>query len=210
MPHTVAQLEKFGIPLRGRPFHGITYLDETHGSMPGSGPASECVRRTALHAALLEAARPPEFAWCATTSGPLPRTARRFAVGNSARYPPPRTACTRRSVARSASPGPVGGSTVGIAGTMRRRRGATGWGALAPGAEAYVTPVADDCVGVAILTSTQGGFDRHLTEFLLPQPISPGSHMGPTGRRVRCGSPSAAVPPTACCWSGTPPVTSTP
>jgi flavin-dependent dehydrogenase len=32
-------------------------------------------------------------------------------------------------------------------------------------AEAYVTPVADDCVGVAILTSHKGGFDAHLGSF---------------------------------------------
>ncbi|MDP9166448.1 MAG: monooxygenase, partial [Actinomycetota bacterium] len=35
----------------------------------------------------------------------------------------------------------------------------------APGAEAYVTPVADDCVGIAILSSSRGGFDRHFEEF---------------------------------------------
>ena len=35
----------------------------------------------------------------------------------------------------------------------------------APGAEAYVTPVADDCVGIAILTSRRGGFDSHLAKF---------------------------------------------
>jgi flavin-dependent dehydrogenase len=35
----------------------------------------------------------------------------------------------------------------------------------APGAEAYVTPIADDCVGVAILKSRRGGFDGHLGEF---------------------------------------------
>ena len=33
------------------------------------------------------------------------------------------------------------------------------------GAEAYVTPVADDCVGVAILSSSRGGFDRHFEAF---------------------------------------------
>ena len=35
----------------------------------------------------------------------------------------------------------------------------------APGAEAYVTPIADDCVGVAVLKSRRGGFDSHLAEF---------------------------------------------
>ena len=32
-------------------------------------------------------------------------------------------------------------------------------------AEAYVTPVADDCVGIAILSSHKGGFDTHLGSF---------------------------------------------
>ena len=31
--------------------------------------------------------------------------------------------------------------------------------------EAYVTPVAEDCVGVAVLTSRQGRFGDHLTAF---------------------------------------------
>ena len=41
----------------------------------------------------------------------------------------------------------------------------------ASGAEAYVTPVADDCVGIAILSSGRGGFDCHFDEFPeLPRP----------------------------------------
>jgi flavin-dependent dehydrogenase len=32
-------------------------------------------------------------------------------------------------------------------------------------AEAYVTPVADDCVGIAILSAGRGGFDRHFESF---------------------------------------------
>ncbi|MEU6807367.1 NAD(P)/FAD-dependent oxidoreductase [Streptomyces neyagawaensis] len=35
----------------------------------------------------------------------------------------------------------------------------------APRAEAYVTPVADDLVGVAVLTATRGSFDDHLAAF---------------------------------------------
>src|SRR6476661_8447523 len=31
--------------------------------------------------------------------------------------------------------------------------------------EAYVTPVDDDCVGIAILSSKRGGFDAHFDEF---------------------------------------------
>jgi hypothetical protein len=33
------------------------------------------------------------------------------------------------------------------------------------GGEAYVTPVDDDCVGIAILSSQHGGFDAHFHEF---------------------------------------------
>ena len=32
-------------------------------------------------------------------------------------------------------------------------------------AEAYVTPVSEDCVGIAILTSRRGGFAEHLDCF---------------------------------------------
>ncbi|MDT5159742.1 MAG: hypothetical protein QOC90_52, partial [Mycobacterium sp.] len=39
------------------------------------------------------------------------------------------------------------------------------WSNDAEAGEAYVTPVADDCVGVAILTSRKGGFDEHLRAF---------------------------------------------
>ncbi len=35
----------------------------------------------------------------------------------------------------------------------------------APRSEAYVTPVADDCVGITILTAHKGGFDSHFDEF---------------------------------------------
>ncbi|MGE0220243.1 NAD(P)/FAD-dependent oxidoreductase, partial [Mycolicibacterium sp.] len=35
----------------------------------------------------------------------------------------------------------------------------------APDGEAYVTPVADDCVGIAVLSSARGGFDAHLDGF---------------------------------------------
>jgi flavin-dependent dehydrogenase len=35
----------------------------------------------------------------------------------------------------------------------------------AAGAEAYVTPVAEDCVGIAVLSPTRGGFDSHFEAF---------------------------------------------
>ena len=61
----------------------------------------------------------------------------------------------------------------------------------APGAEAYVTPVADDCVGIAILTSRRGGFDSHLKEFAALKdrvhghPHGPDMAAGPLRQKVR-------------------------
>jgi flavin-dependent dehydrogenase len=61
----------------------------------------------------------------------------------------------------------------------------------AAGAEAYVTPVDDNCVGVAILTSRRGGFDEHLDQFpVLTErvhgwPHGPDRAAGPLRQRVR-------------------------
>ena len=58
-------------------------------------------------------------------------------------------------------------------------------------AEAYVTPVADDCVGIAILTSRRGGFDSHLAEFaaleerVRGRPHGPDMAAGPLRQKVR-------------------------
>ena len=54
-------------------------------------------------------------------------------------------------------------------------------------AEAYVTPVADDCVGVAILTSRKGGFDDHLEAF---PPLE--DRLAVTARSRPCGGTVAA------------------
>jgi flavin-dependent dehydrogenase len=58
--------------------------------------------------------------------------------------------------------------------------------------EAYVTPVADDLVGVAVLTSARGAFDSHLEAFpalqrrlLGAQPASEVMGAGPLRQRVR-------------------------
>ena len=57
--------------------------------------------------------------------------------------------------------------------------------------EAYVTPVADDCVGIAILTSQQGRFDQHLAAFpalrerIDGHPHEPDRAAGPLRQKVR-------------------------
>jgi flavin-dependent dehydrogenase len=59
------------------------------------------------------------------------------------------------------------------------------------GAEAYVTPVADDCVGIAILTSHKGSFETHLGSFpALQDRVCGQAHgldraAGPLRQRVR-------------------------
>ena len=57
MPHAVALLQSLGVEAPGKPFHGITYLDSRR-RVTGRfrGGAGRGVRRTALHAGLLEAA----------------------------------------------------------------------------------------------------------------------------------------------------------
>jgi len=54
----------------------------------------------------------------------------------------------------------------------------------APGAEVYVTPVAEDCVGIAMLTSRRGGFDCHLDEFAA---LKDRLHGHPHGRDLAAG-----------------------
>jgi flavin-dependent dehydrogenase len=60
----------------------------------------------------------------------------------------------------------------------------------ATGAEAYVTPIADDCVGIALLKSSRGGFDTHIEEFpalrdrIDGMPHEPDRAAGPLRQRV--------------------------
>ncbi len=80
----------------------------------------------------------------------------------------------------------------------------------AAGSEAYVTPVADDLVGIAVLTERQAPFDELLAEHPLlrerlgRRPLSRTRGAGPL--RQRLDPPGA---PVGCCSSATPPGTST-
>jgi flavin-dependent dehydrogenase len=169
MPHALRQLELLGIDPPGKPLRGIRDLDEhrcvdaSFRSGPGRG-----VRRTALHTALrdaVQAAGVPIFyaeAGAVTQDSVSVRTgslrARYLAAADGLHSP------IRRSL-----------------GLARPTHGPRRWGIrrhvrIAPwtdyvevywadGAEAYVTPVADDCVGIAVLTSQRGGFDRQIESF---------------------------------------------
>ena len=169
MPHTVGQLEKLGVALRGKPFRGITYLDGERSveadfrSGKGMG-----VRRTALSEALHDAATDAGAVIVRRDIGPVSQDAETVRCGDlTARY----------LAAADGLHSPIRRSL----GLDRPSRGRRRWGIrrhfeIAPWSdtvevywarrtEAYVTPVADDCVGVAILTSAQGRFDDQLAEF---------------------------------------------
>ncbi len=195
MPHALKQLHSLGADPPGMAFRGITYLDARHRvtgrfrNGPGRG-----VRRTCLHASLLGAAAATGVRIVHGEVGPISQDATSVRCGEfRARYlaaadglhSPIRTAL---GLARPAT----GRRRWGI----RRHHLLTPWSDCvevywADDAEAYVTPVADDCVGVAILTTRKGGFTEHLEAFpALRDRLDGAAHgpdraAGPLRQRVR-------------------------
>ena len=169
MPHAVRQLHRLGVNAVGKPFSGITYLDGqrrvTGRFRSGSGRG---VRRTALHAALLDATASAGVQIVHGEVGEVSQDATSVRCGDfHARY----------LAAADGLHSPIRAS-LGLARPskgprrfgIRRHHSLTPWSDCvevywAPDAEAYVTPVADDCVGVAILTARKGGFNEHLNAF---------------------------------------------
>lgn len=196
MPHTVKQLENLGITLQGRPFRGITYLDATHrveaGFRSGSGLG---VRRTALSDALYDAATAAGVQILRRDIGTISQDSTSVRCGDlQARY----------LAAADGLHSPIRRSL----GLNQPSRGRRRWGIrrhfkVAPWSdtvevywardtEAYVTPVAHDSVGVAVLTSRQGKLDDHLVEFPAlaarlegAAPDSADRAAGPLRQRVR-------------------------
>ena len=172
MPHTVAHLERLGVDPAGRPLSGIRYVagerrvDATFRAGKGRG-----VRRTVLHEALLDAAQLAGVRFVTASVGDVVQD------GESVR------ACGLRARYLAAADGlhsPIRRDL----GLSRPAAGPRRWGirrhvemppwtdsvevhwARGPEAgEAYVTPVGDDLVGVAILSSAKGGFDAHVADF---------------------------------------------
>ncbi|KRE25523.1 monooxygenase [Mycobacterium sp. Soil538] len=197
MPHAVRELDLLGAHPAGIPFRGITYFDgrravnATFASGPGLG-----VRRTALHRALLDAAAAAGVRIETGTVGAVTQDDDGVCVnGIRARY----------LAAADGLHSPVrAGLGLHRPGPAIRRWGFTRHVGVAPwsdcvevywapdpaAGEAYVTPVAADCVGVAILSSRQGGFDEHLAAFgalrdrLAGHPHEPDRAAGPLQQRV--------------------------
>jgi flavin-dependent dehydrogenase len=183
MPHTLRQLGVLGANPRGMPFHGITYL---HGqrrvtgrfrSGPGRG-----VRRTCLHASLLDAATAAGVRIEHGEVGRVTQDATSVRCGDyRARYLA--AADGLHSPIRAAlglSLPPAGARRWGI----RRHFAMKPWTDCvqvywSKNAEAYVTPVAETCVGVAILTAHRGAFSEQLQAFPALKALVDGHAHGP-------------------------------
>jgi flavin-dependent dehydrogenase len=194
MPHTLRHLERLGVHPHGKPLRGISYRDgRRHAEAPFRHGRGRGVRRTVLHGALLDAAISAGVHICQDEAGEIlqdafsvragHRRARYLAAADGLHSPIRRTLGLEQT-----SPGP---RRWGI----RRHVQMAPWSDYvevhwASGAEAYVTPVADDCVGVAMLTSRRGGFDCHLEEFpalrdrIDAQPHESDRAAGPLRQRV--------------------------
>lgn len=165
----VDYLTRLGVRLEGRPFVGIRYLDATRCvDAYFRGPPGLGVRRTVLQRALSDRLRELEVpivrgrvatvtqdATSVTAAG---QTARYLAAADGLHSP------IRRALALAAD------RPRDVRRGLRRHYSVAPWTDLvevywSPLGEAYVTPVADDLVGVAILTSARGTFDSHLQAF---------------------------------------------
>jgi flavin-dependent dehydrogenase len=169
MPHTLRHLHRLGVHPHGKAIRGISYRDGAQHVDAQFRPASgRGVRRTVLHGALIDAAVDAGVEICHDEIHGIDQDADSVRAGRwRARYLAAADGLhspIRRSLGLELpSPGP---RRWGI----RRHVEMTPWSDhvevhWASGAEAYVTPLADDCVGVALLTSQRGGFDSRLQEF---------------------------------------------
>ncbi|MFG3441343.1 NAD(P)/FAD-dependent oxidoreductase [Nonomuraea sp. NPDC047897] len=201
MPGGVAALAAMGVHPAGRRLRGIHYLDGRHQARAAFGQAEGLgVRRTVLHAAL--ARRAAELGVKTVTGRVRGITQDRDGVdaaGLRARW----------LVAADGLHSPTCRSLgLDLPGRGPRRYGLRAHFRLAPwtdfvevhwsgdGGEAYVTPVADDLVGVAVLTSRRRPYHEHLAAFpaLLtrlrgacdgPERVTAVLGAGPLRRRVR-------------------------
>lgn len=169
MPGAVTALAEIGVAPVGEDLVGIRYLAGRHAvEAPFRDGPGRGVRRTALHAAMRSAAEVsgiPLEQRCVRQVRPEPDGV----VVDGQRF--------RYVIAADGLHSPVR-RRLGLDGrpSHRRRYGLRRHYRLAPwtsyvtvhwaeSVEAYVTPVAGDTVGVALLTSDRGSFDDHLARF---------------------------------------------
>jgi flavin-dependent dehydrogenase len=170
MPSAVAALAELGVRPEGMPFRGIAYVDANHVARhafhdgPGLG-----VRRTALHDALTERAAALGVELIVGAAGPVRQSAVGVELaGHRAEW---LLACDglhspiRRQVGLDPAPHRSGPRRYGL----RRHVAAAPWSDFvevhwSPRAEAYVTPVAPDLVGVAVLAAGGSSYDELLAQ----------------------------------------------
>ena len=171
MPGAVRAADRLGITLPGRRLLGIRYLDDNYQAEarfrtgPGLG-----VRRTALHTAFAERATALGVQIVHGRVGTVAQdqdgvtaagfTARYLAAADGLHSP------VRRALGLHRAPGPGAPARYGL----RRHFAVAPWTDhvevhWSPGAEAYVTPIGPDVVGVAVLTADRLPFDRLLPRF---------------------------------------------
>ncbi|MGA9489423.1 MAG: NAD(P)/FAD-dependent oxidoreductase [Mycobacterium sp.] len=169
MPHTLRHLDRLGVHPHGKPIRGISYRDGSrHVDAPFKHGTGRGVRRTVLHGALLDAAVEAGVQICHDEVREITQDCDSVRAGRwQARYLAAADGLhspIRRSLGLE-QPSP-GNRRWGISRHVQTEPWSDHvevyW---APGAEAYVTPVANDCVGIALLTSQRGGFDCRLAEF---------------------------------------------
>ena len=195
MPGAVASLAELGVHPAGEPLTGITYLsgsavaaaDFEHG--PGRG-----VRRTTLHDALRGAALDSGVRVVQRRLTRLTQDAGRVLADDSAfghviaadgLHSP-----TRRMLGLQGRPGRLRryGQRVHVSTAPWTSHVEVHWGRHV---EAYVTPVAPDLVGVAVLTSRRAPFTELLHEFpdlerrLAGRPTTSVHGAGPLSQRAR-------------------------
>ncbi len=195
MPHAVRQLDLLGARPAGRRFRGVSYVDNRRCvTAPFTSGTGLGVRRSILHAALQHVATSAGVSLVQDRVGPIIQDDKSVTVnGIRARY----------LAAADGLHSPIR-ANLGLQRTATRTRR---WGirrhvTIAPWsdcvevywsqhAEAYVTPVAEDCVGIAILTSQQGRFEHHIAEFpplrerIDGRPHQPDRAAGPLRQKVR-------------------------
>ena len=195
MPGAVHALAELGVVVDGHRLRGIRYVDDRHRAEalftpdPGRG-----VRRTDLHAALARRAVELGVPVVPVRAGSVRQDAGSVsAAGITARYLAAADGLhspIRRQLALELSdPRPPRYG-------LRRHFEVRPWSDCvevhwSPQAEAYVTPLGPDLVGVAVLTSERGPFDTHLARFpalaerLAGAAAEPVRGAGPLRQRVR-------------------------
>ena len=169
MPGAVDALADLGVDPTGQDLFGIRYLaGERAVEAPFRSGLGRGVRRTALHAAMCAAVETSGVEVERRCAGELGQdrdgvevdgSRFRFVVAADGLHSP-----MRRRLGLDAPPAPL--RRYGL----RRHYRQAPWTPYvevhwAAGVEAYVTPVATDLIGVALLTSARGSFDDHLARF---------------------------------------------